>query len=178
MRALSLRKHVQTARVLFSSLTFRKRYYKYYARNRALRSTLFHARTGCDVQVTGTFDSNPLGHDTEYNGAGRGTRDELLCPPQKKKKKRCEKVYFVRRCVIRVITLTSLLPEREREKENSEKSKRRGGAEGVEERRRKRERERERERSRTVEPLLPANAGLLCIIKAMCRPGLLCRRPG
>lgn len=121
VRALSLRKHVQTARVLFSSLTFRKRYYKYYARNRALRSTLFHARTGCDVQVTGTFDSNPLGHDTEYNGAGRGTRDELLCPPQKKKKKRCEKVYFVRRCVIRVITLTSLLPERERERRKTVK---------------------------------------------------------
>lgn len=28
-----------------------------------------------------------------------------------------------------------------------------------------------------VDALLPANAGLLCIIKAMCRPGLLCRRP-
>lgn len=41
--------------------------------------------------------------------------------PLKKKKKRCEKVYFVRRCVIRVITLTSLLPERERERRKTVK---------------------------------------------------------
>lgn len=42
-------------------------------------------------------------------------------PLKKKKKKRCEKVYFVRRCVIRVITLTSLLPERERERRKTVK---------------------------------------------------------
>ena len=70
-------------------------------------------------------------------------------PLKKKKKKRCEKVYFVRRCVIRVITLTSLLPEREREKENSEKSTVRGAGapKGL---RRGDERERGGERERGV----------------------------
>lgn len=99
---------------------------------------------------------------------GKGTRDELLRPPSPFKK-RCEKVYFVGRCVIRVITLTSLLPEEKREREGEGKSKkntvRAAGAP-------------KEERSTMVEPLLAANAGLLCIIKAMCRPGLLCRRPG
>lgn len=53
---------------------------------------------------------------------GKGTRDELLRPPSPFKK-RCEKVYFVGRCVIRVITLTSLLPEEKREREGEGKSK-------------------------------------------------------
>lgn len=92
-----------------------------YARNRALRSTLF--RTGCDVQVTGTFDSNPLGHDTEYNGTGggggRNSRRAPLPAESIQKKGRCEKVYF--EGVIRVITLTSLLPEEKREREKRKK---------------------------------------------------------
>lgn len=89
------------------------------------------------------------------------------------------------RCIIRVITLTSLLPEERRgtarEPGRGEKGGKHDGDKGMGRRVRGRKRKGKgarwsgvRGRGRleaAVDALLPANAGLLCIIKAMCSPG-------
>lgn len=76
------------------------------------------------------------------------------------------------RCIIRVITLTSLLYRRRgRDRARTAKQREGKGTRGKGGRRHR------RRAADVVDALLPANAGLLCIIKAMCRPGLLCRRP-